>query len=209
MKRGWRNRKKKKRVVFGSSEDRATLHQIQLLFNLGRLKKENSLCNNTKLQNFCLSHLPADFVCDLLSVKDSLQSRRTPISVDLVKTLLSRYAEIMVHDTLSHTTETPGLSVSRLQCVCKNRKGAANELHILLCAILRAVSIPTRVVCAINPTSWRRKGSRKKRRKKESPAKRRRTEATDSSGSSTHKLSKAVSSKATKDLLLKNTKEIL
>ena len=98
--------KEKKRVVFGSPEDRATLHQIGA-FQLGRLKKENSLCNNTKLQTFCLSHLPADFVCDLLSIKDSLQSRRTSISVDRVKTLLKVCRNYGTRHPFSYD-ETPG-----------------------------------------------------------------------------------------------------
>ena len=66
-----RKKKKKKRYIIpGSHEDQATLHQVQLLFNLGRLRRENNVCNNNGFQQGCLSYLPADFLNDLIELKN-------------------------------------------------------------------------------------------------------------------------------------------
>ena len=236
-----RKKKKKKRYIIpGSHEDQATLHQVQLLFNLGRLRRENNVCNNNGLQRGCLSYLPADFLNDLFELKNyrnnssnnennnNIKAQRD-ISVNQLQKIVTKYNKIMTYQTLPHPPGAPSISMDRLMLVCRNKKGTSYELHLLLCSILRAFNIPTRIVGVINPISWRNnnRSGRKKTNKKSKNKKRRKNNdgaSSNGGGSSSHnnhsnsnssssssssskkiKMSNAVSSNITRELLLTTT----
>jgi hypothetical protein len=206
-----KKKKKKKYIVPGSSDDHAALHQVQVLFNLGRLRRENTICNNKRLQGTCLSSLPAGFISNLIELNSKKEGNNTingatNITVKQLQMILSKYNNIMTHQKLPHPQNAPGMSIDRMVFVCKNRKGTSYELHLLFCAILRAFDIRSRIVGTINPISWRN-NSRGQKGKKSKPNDTRRkkcNKAGSNSNSKKPRLSKAVSRNMTNALLLQS-----
>ena len=159
-----REKKKKKKVVPGSHRDAASLHQIQLLFALARLRRENKICNDARVHDACFSCLSPDVMQSILQDSKVLKASTLEKIVDY-------FAKNFNCEINSHPKGFLPVSLDRLIRVCQKKSGTQLELHLILCSLFRAVGKPARLVAAVTPTRVRKKIKDTTRKKSNGSAK--------------------------------------
>ena len=146
-----KQKKKKKKKKRGSDKDAACLHQVQLLFSLGRFKRENQICNDSRVHDALFDLIPPKVLNVLLSDESS-----KVMKVQTLSSFVRFFASTFCCRKTSHDPGFPPMSPDRLVSVSRNKSGTPLELNLLFCSILRAMGKPARLVGAMNPISWRK-----------------------------------------------------
>ena len=145
------NPKQKKKKKRGSDKDAACLHQVQLLFSLGRFKRENEICNDSRVHDALFDLIPPKVLNVLLSDESS-----KVMKVQTLSSFVSFFASTFRCNKTSHDPGFPPISPDRLVSVSRDKSGTPLELNLLFCSILRGMGKPARLVGAMNPISWRK-----------------------------------------------------